>query len=179
MLITERLSRETSSPAGRAAAMPTHPARSRSPRRSARRLRATVLFRCPQGWTALPNLGAIVEGNTIRDFLGGIMVGSHLNYWGAAVESNSETGQLFVSASAIITCSNMIRLFSVCGPPRILPGQRPRPDIVAAAPDHWQRLERRGAGARTVIRGFPGRRAARRRTTEPVRRSSSTPLKTW
>ena len=62
----------------------------------------TGAFPFPQGWTALPNLGTVVEGNTIRDFLGGIVVGRHstgVNYWQALVESSSETGRVFVTAS--------------------------------------------------------------------------------
>jgi hypothetical protein len=61
----------------------------------------TGLFPLPQGWTALPDLGTVVEGNTIRDFLGGITVGvqHYVNYWEALVESSSETGRVFVTAS--------------------------------------------------------------------------------
>ena len=36
-------------------------------------------FPLPEGWTALPNLGTVVEDNTIRDFLGGIVVG--VQHW--------------------------------------------------------------------------------------------------
>ena len=61
----------------------------------------TGAFPLPQGWTALPNLGTVVQGNTIRDFLGGIVVGVQhwVNYWEAKVESSSETGRVFVTAS--------------------------------------------------------------------------------
>ena len=43
-------------------------------------------FPLPEGWTALPNFGTVVQDNTIRDFLGGIVVGvqHYLNYWEAA-----------------------------------------------------------------------------------------------
>ena len=58
-------------------------------------------FPLPQGWTALPDLGTVVHSNTIRDFLGGIVVGVEhwVNYWQANVESSSETGRVFVTAS--------------------------------------------------------------------------------
>ena len=58
-------------------------------------------FPLPQDWTALPDLGTVVEGNTIRDFVGGMVVGvKHwVNYWEALVESNSETGRVFVTAT--------------------------------------------------------------------------------
>jgi hypothetical protein len=61
----------------------------------------TGAFPLPEGWTALPDLGTVVQGNTIRDFLGGIVVGVQhfLNYWEARVESSSETGRVFVTAS--------------------------------------------------------------------------------
>jgi hypothetical protein len=57
-------------------------------------------FPLPQGWTALPNLGTVIAGNTIRDFLGGIVIGvqHYLNYWQAQVLSSSETGRVFVTA---------------------------------------------------------------------------------
>ncbi len=58
-------------------------------------------FPLPSGWTALPNLGAVVEDNTIRDFPDGILVGVEhaVNYWQALVVSSSETGRVFVTAS--------------------------------------------------------------------------------
>ena len=63
----------------------------------------TGAFPLPQGWTALPNLGTVVQGNTIRDFLGGMIVGVQhwLDYWQAKVESSSETGRVFVTASVV------------------------------------------------------------------------------
>jgi len=61
----------------------------------------TGAFPLPQGWTALPDLGTVIQGNTIRDFLGGIVVGVEhwVNYWEALVESSSETGRVFVTAT--------------------------------------------------------------------------------
>jgi hypothetical protein len=61
----------------------------------------TGTFPLREGWTALPNLGTVVQGNTIRDFLGGIIVGVEhwLDYWQAKVESSSETGRVYVTAS--------------------------------------------------------------------------------
>jgi hypothetical protein len=58
-------------------------------------------FPLPAGWTALPDLGAIVDSNTIIDSVGGIVIGVQhaANYWGAAVASTSETGRVFVTAS--------------------------------------------------------------------------------
>jgi hypothetical protein len=61
----------------------------------------TGAFPLPQGWTALPNLGTVVQGNTIRDFLGGMVIGVQhwVDYWRAKVESSSETGRVYVTAS--------------------------------------------------------------------------------
>jgi hypothetical protein len=58
-------------------------------------------FPLPAGWTALPNLGSIIQGNTIRDSLGGISLGVEhgVNYWESRVTSASETGRVFVTAS--------------------------------------------------------------------------------
>jgi len=58
-------------------------------------------FPLPAGWTALPNLGAVVQDNTIEDSLGGIMIGVQhaVNYWQDQVETTSETGRVFVTAS--------------------------------------------------------------------------------
>ncbi len=58
-------------------------------------------FPLPSGWTALPNLGTVVEDNTIEDFLGGIVLGTlhWLNYWEARVGTNSETGRVFLTAT--------------------------------------------------------------------------------
>jgi len=59
-------------------------------------------FPLPACWTALPNLGAIIEDNTIVDSLGGIIIGVQhsVNYWGAQVGSTSETGRVFLTAAA-------------------------------------------------------------------------------
>ena len=48
-------------------------------------------FPLPWGWTALPNLGAIVEDNTIQDSLGGILIGVEhgVNYWTSRSVSTS------------------------------------------------------------------------------------------
>ena len=48
-----------------------------------------VPFPMPAGWTALPDLGAVIDGNTIQDSLGGIIVGVEhtVNYWEALVTS--------------------------------------------------------------------------------------------
>ncbi|MGO9466596.1 MAG: hypothetical protein ACLQVF_20840 [Isosphaeraceae bacterium] len=58
-------------------------------------------FPLPPGWTALPDLGAIVEGNTIRNALSGIVLGVQhaVNYWGTQVSSSSETGRVYFTAS--------------------------------------------------------------------------------
>jgi hypothetical protein len=60
-------------------------------------------FPLPYGWTALPNFGAMVEGNTIRNSLGGILLGVQhaVNYWGAQVASSSETGRVYLTASIV------------------------------------------------------------------------------
>src|SRR5262249_30617521 len=58
-------------------------------------------FPLPEGWTALPSLGAVIARNTIRDSLGGIMIGVEhtVNYWESRVTSASESGRVFVTAS--------------------------------------------------------------------------------
>ena len=61
----------------------------------------TGAFPLPAGWTALPNLGTVIEDNTIDDSLGGIVIGVQhgVNYWEAQVDSTSETGRVFLTAS--------------------------------------------------------------------------------
>jgi len=58
-------------------------------------------FPLPYGWTALPDLGAVVAGNTIRNSVGGIVLGVQhdVNYWGTQVGSSSETGRVYFTAS--------------------------------------------------------------------------------
>ena len=58
-------------------------------------------FPLPAGWTALPNLGTVIEDNIIQDSLGGIMIGvmHGANYWEATVVTTSETGRVFVTAT--------------------------------------------------------------------------------
>ncbi len=60
-----------------------------------------VAFPMPWGWTALPSLGATIEGNTIEDSLGGIQIGVEhtVNYWASQVISPSETGRVFLTAT--------------------------------------------------------------------------------
>jgi hypothetical protein len=60
-------------------------------------------FPLPAGWTALPDLGTIVEGNTIRDSLGGLILGVEhgVNYWESRVTSASVTGRVFVTATVV------------------------------------------------------------------------------
>ena len=43
--------------------------------RSARPGAAASQFPLPPGWTALPDLGTLIDGNTIQDSLGGILIG--------------------------------------------------------------------------------------------------------
>ena len=58
-------------------------------------------FPMPAGWTTLPDLGTVIEGNTIDDSLGGMVIGvDHgINYWASQVETTSETGRVFLTAS--------------------------------------------------------------------------------
>jgi hypothetical protein len=58
-------------------------------------------FPLPAAWTALPNLGTIIEGNTIVDSLGGIVIGVQhaVNYWEARVLTASETGRVYLTAA--------------------------------------------------------------------------------
>jgi hypothetical protein len=58
-------------------------------------------FPLPTGWTTLPDLGAVIEGNTIQDSLGGIVIGvAHgINYWQSQIETPSETGRVFLTAA--------------------------------------------------------------------------------
>jgi hypothetical protein len=60
-------------------------------------------FPLPAGWTALPNLGVVIEGNTIQDSLGGILIGVQHSedYWGAEIGSTSLTGRVFITANVI------------------------------------------------------------------------------
>ena len=60
-------------------------------------------FPLPAGWTALPNLGVVITGNTIEDSLGGILIGVQHSedYWGAEIGSTSLTGRVFITASVI------------------------------------------------------------------------------
>ena len=64
----------------------------------------TGAFPLPAGWTALPNLGTVIEDNTIEDSLGGIFIGVQhgANYWGSVPSASaSETGRVFLTASVI------------------------------------------------------------------------------
>ena len=58
-------------------------------------------FPLPAGWTALPNLGTVINQNTIQDSVGGIVigVGHAVNYWEGLVVSSSEIGREFLTAS--------------------------------------------------------------------------------
>jgi hypothetical protein len=58
-------------------------------------------FPLPAGWTTLPNLGTVIEGNTIQDSLGGITIGVQhaVSYWESHVITPSETGRVFLTAS--------------------------------------------------------------------------------
>ena len=58
-------------------------------------------FPLPAGWTAVPNLGVVIQGNTIQDSLGGIVIGvQHSDdYWGAQIGTTSLTGRVFVTAT--------------------------------------------------------------------------------
>lgn len=60
-----------------------------------------VPFPTPWGWTPLPNFGAVVQGNTIRDSLGGIQIGVEhgVNYWTSTVGTASDTGRVYVTAA--------------------------------------------------------------------------------
>lgn len=62
-----------------------------------------VAFPMPWGWTALPNLGTVIEDNTIEDSLGGIEIGVNhaVNYWTSTVTTASEEGRVFVSATVV------------------------------------------------------------------------------
>jgi hypothetical protein len=60
-------------------------------------------FPTPQGWTALPDLGTLIELNTIQDSVGGIVIGVQhsVNYWATQVLSTSETGRVLVTGSIV------------------------------------------------------------------------------
>ena len=91
----------------------------------------------------------MVQGNTIRDFLGGIVVGVQhfLNYWEARVESSSETGRVFVTASVTGNVFEYDAAFLSCvvGVLCFL-RQQSRRDVDAAAGDDRKRLEPAGSG---------------------------------
>jgi hypothetical protein len=61
----------------------------------------STAFPLPAGWTALPNLGAVIEDNVIDNSLGGIIIGVQhaVNYWEAQIGSTSETGRVFLTAA--------------------------------------------------------------------------------
>src|SRR5262249_29163994 len=61
---------------------------------------ANSAFSLPADWTPLPNLGATIEGNTIQDSAGGVIIGVEhtVNYWESRVTSASESGRVFVTA---------------------------------------------------------------------------------
>ena len=60
-------------------------------------------FPLPAGWTALPNMGAVIEDNIIQDSLGGMIIGVQhgINYWQALVGTTSDTGRVFLSAAVL------------------------------------------------------------------------------
>ena len=57
----------------------------------------------PIGWTVLPDEGTLVEGNVIKDALGGVQVDvvHGENYWNAVVGSSSDTGLVFDTAAVV------------------------------------------------------------------------------
>jgi hypothetical protein len=61
------------------------------------------LFPLPPGWTTLPDLGAVIENNTIQDALGGIVIGvDHgINFQTGQIETAAETGRVFLTAAVI------------------------------------------------------------------------------
>ncbi len=61
----------------------------------------TGAFPLPAGWTALADLGTVITGNTIRDSLGGIILGVQhdINYWEGLVGGEPETGRVFLTAT--------------------------------------------------------------------------------
>ena len=134
-------------------------------------------FPLPEGWTALPSLGAVIEDNTIQDSLGGIQIGveHNVNYWASQVTSTSLTGRVFVSATVTGNTFEFDSAFLQAWASAVRRrGQRPR--AVLDAPDHHdrQRLELRGPRARRQ----PAIPLDRRRCDDPLRqrpaRSSST-----
>ncbi len=104
----------------------------------------------PWGWTALPNLGAVVEDNVIQDSLGGILigVGHGDNYWAAQVGSTSETGRVFLTATVTgNTFEYDASFLQAWASAYLADGNDPARDLHAADRDHRQRLERRGTRA--------------------------------
>ena len=107
-------------------------------------------FPLPWGWTALPNLGAIIEDNTIQDSLGGILIGVEhdVNYWAAQVTSASETGRVFVTATVTGNTFEFDAAFLQAWASAVRRrGEQSRRDFHAPDGDHRQRLELRGPRA--------------------------------
>ncbi len=55
----------------------------------------------PLNWTALPNLGVVIEDNTIRDVVGGIQLGveHNISWYGGTNLTTAEAGRVFLTAS--------------------------------------------------------------------------------
>ena len=140
----------------------------------------TGAFPLPAGWTALPNLGTVVEDNTIRDFLGGILIGvlHDVNYWEAVVETDSESGRVFLTASVTSNVFQYDSAFLSAWSAAYAsfgnnPAQASTPPPVTIG-SAWSPQ----APGPTAGRDFPGPSATPSPSTAPIRRSSSIPRKT-
>ena len=120
----------------------------------------TGAFPLPQGWTALPNLGTVIEDNTILGFArwNHHRSSSRQPITGARiVDSASETGRVFLTASVTDNTFEFDASFLQSLGGRLRRGRkRTRPEFHAA--DHH---DRRAASARkrrdrTAVRDFPG-----------------------
>ncbi len=101
-------------------------------------------FPLPAGWTALPNLGTVINQNTIQDSVGGIVIGVRhaVNYWEGLVVSSSETGREFLTASVTnntfefrLQLSQFMVIFLCCG------RKQSRREFDTADRDHRQRFQ--------------------------------------
>ena len=102
------------------------------------------------GWTALPNLGAVIEDNTIEDSLGGIMIGVQhgANYWEAYVVTASETGRVFLTATVNDNTFEFDSSFlSTWAAAYVADRKQPRREFHTSDRHDRQRIQRGSAGA--------------------------------
>ncbi len=128
--------------------------------RSSRRPSGNGAFPLPAGWTALPNLGAVIEDNTIQDSLGGIMIGVQhgANYWASDSRHHLRDGACFPDGVRDrATRSSSTRAFSSSLGGRLRRGrEQPRREFHSADHHDRQRIQRGSDRGLTAALDFPG-----------------------